>query len=143
MKIKIERLPYAKDIPLPYYITPHSSGMDLRSAVDCLLQKGEIKIVPCGFQIAIPPGYEGQIRARSGLSAKGIIVPNAPGTIDADYRGEVKVILANIGREDFQIRRGDRIAQLVIAPIVRAELEEGILDETERGEGGFGHSGME
>lgn len=143
MKIKIERLPYAKDIPLPSYTTPHSSGMDLRSAVDLLLKKGDIQVVPCGIRIAIPPGYEGQIRARSGLSAKGIIVPNAPGTIDADYRGEVKVILANIGKEDFQIKRGDRIAQLIIVPVVKVEWEEGELDETERGEGGFGHSGLE
>lgn len=143
MKIKIERLPYAKDIPLPSYITPHSSGMDLRSAVDCLLKKGDIQIVPCGIRMAIPPGYEGQIRARSGLSAKGIIVPNAPGTIDADYRGEVKVILANIGKDDFQIKRGDRIAQLIIVPVVKVEWEEGELDETKRGEGGFGHSGLE
>lgn len=143
MKIKIERLPYAQDIPLPSYITPHSSGMDLRSAVDCLLRKGEIRVIPCGIRIAIPPGYEGQVRARSGLAMKGIIVPNAPGTIDADYRGEVKVILANIGEEDFPIKRGDRIAQLVIAPVVRAEWEEGSLDETERGEGGFGHSGID
>lgn len=143
MKIKIERLPYAQDIPLPSYITPHSSGMDLRSAVDCLLKKGEIRVIPCGIRIAIPPGYEGQVRARSGLAMKGIIVPNAPGTIDADYRGEVKVILANIGEEDFPIKRGDRIAQLVIAPVVEAEWEEGSLDETERGEGGFGHSGID
>ncbi|MGB9798236.1 MAG: dUTP diphosphatase, partial [bacterium] len=125
------------------YITPHSSGMDLRSCVDCVLKKGEIKIIPCGIRIAIPRGFEGQIRARSGLAARGIIVPNAPGTIDADYRGEVKVILANIGSEEFEIKRGDRIAQLVFTKVVKAELEEGLLDETERGEGGFGHSGVE
>ncbi|MBC7328152.1 dUTP diphosphatase [bacterium] len=143
MKIRIERLPHAKDIPLPSYITPYSSGVDLRSAIDCTLKKGEIKVIPCGIKIAIPPGYEGQVRARSGLASKGIIVPNAPGTIDADYRGEVKVILANIGEEDFQIKRGDRIAQLVLARVERIEWEEGNLDETERGECGFGHSGLE
>lgn len=143
MKIRIERLPHAKDLPLPSYITPHSSGMDLRSTVDCLLKKGEIKVIPCGIRLAIPPGYEGQVRARSGLAVRGIIVPNAPGTIDADYRGEVKVILANIGEEEFLIRRGDRIAQLVVVPIVKVEWEEGELEETERGEGGFGHSGIE
>jgi len=142
MKIRIEQLPYAKDIPLPSYITSHSSGMDLRSALACLLKKGEIKVIPCGIRIAIPPGYEGQIRARSGLATRGIIVPNAPGTIDADYRGEVKVILANIGEEEFPIKRGDRIAQLVVVPIVKVEWEEGSLDETERGEDGFGHSGI-
>ncbi len=100
-------------------------------------------MIPCGIRIAIPPGYEGQVRARSGLAVRGIIVPNAPGTIDADYRGEVKVILANIGKEDFIIKRGDRIAQLVIVPLVKVEWEEGDLNETERGEGGFGHSGLE
>lgn len=142
MKVKIERLPHALDLPLPSYATEGAAGMDLRSAEDCLLRRGEIKVIPCGIKIALPPGYEGQIRARSGLASKGIIVLNSPGTVDPDYRGEIKVILANIGREDLQIRRGERIAQLVIAPFVKVEWEEGEVGMTSRGEGGLGHTGL-
>jgi dUTP pyrophosphatase len=135
----------AHDLPLPRYVTEHAAGMDLSAAVegDAVLVPGETKLIPTGFAIALPPGYEAQVRPRSGLAIKhGIGILNSPGTIDADYRGEVKIILTNFGKEDFVIRRGDRIAQLVIARHERAAWEEkGSLEETERGEGGFGHTG--
>ncbi len=144
--IKVQRLPGAEDLPLPQYATPHSSGMDLPAAVesDLTLQPGQRTLVPTGLRVAIPAGYEGQVRPRSGLALKcGISVPNAPGTIDADYRGELKVILINHGDEPFTIRRGDRIAQFVIMPVVRAELEEAAeLPDSSRSEGGFGHTGV-
>ncbi len=133
------------DVPLPAYATSGSSGMDLRAVVDAPLTiaPGETALVPCGIMVAIPDGFEGQVRPRSGLAAKhGIGVLNAPGTIDSDYRGEVKIILTNFGKAPFPVNRGDRIAQLVIAPVVRAEWTESAdLDGTVRGSGGFGHTG--
>lgn len=135
----------ADDLPLPQYATAHSAGMDICAAVegDFILKAGDTALIPTGFAIALPEGYEAQIRPRSGLAIKHqITVLNAPGTIDADYRGEVKVILTNFGKEDFIIRRGDRIAQMVIARYVRATWQQqDALDETARGTGGFGHTG--
>jgi len=130
---------------LPAPATPGSAGFDLAAAIEgeCVLQPAERMLVPTGFAIAVPEGYEAQIRPRSGLALRhGIVLPNAPGTIDSDYRGELKVILMNAGAEPFTLKRGDRIAQLVVAPVVRAEWREvSSLDETERGQGGFGHTG--
>jgi dUTP pyrophosphatase len=130
-------------VDLPAYATDGSSGMDIRAAEDKVLRPSETGLIATGFQLEIPPGYEAQVRPRSGLALKhGIGVLNSPGTIDADYRGEVKVILTNFGREDFVVRRGDRIAQLVVAPVVRATLlETDNLGDTGRGGGGFGHTG--
>ena len=145
-KVRICRRAGCEDVPAPRYMSGHAAGMDLCAACeqDVVLAPGEITLVPCGFAMALPAGFEAQIRPRSGLALRhGITVPNAPGTIDADYRGEVSVILANIGREAFVVRRGMRIAQMVIAPVSRAELTESDeLPDTERGEGGFGHTGM-
>jgi len=145
VRVAIARLPGARDLPLPRRATPGSAGYDLCAAVDAalLLAPGERALVPTGFAIAVPEGYEAQVRPRSGLALRhGIVLPNAPGTIDSDYRGEVKVILQNLGDAPFTIRRGDRIAQLVIAAVARAEWDErSELDDTPRGEGGFGHSG--
>ena len=133
------------DIPLPAYATDGSSGMDIRAAVEeeVIIPPNQTMLIPIGFYIEVPNGYEAQVRPRSGLAIKyGISVLNTPGTIDADYRGEVKVILTNFGKDNFVIRRGDRIAQLVIAPVIQAEWEEvPTLDETPRGAGGFGHTG--
>jgi dUTP pyrophosphatase len=132
-------------LPLPAYETAAAAGMDLPAAVkqDLTLAPGERALVPTGLAIALPDGYEAQVRPRSGLAARnGVTVLNTPGTIDADYRGEVKVILANLGNEDFTIERGMRIAQMVIAPVVQAVLQEAdTLPETARGEGGFGSTG--
>lgn len=132
------------DATLPEYHTIHSSGFDLCSAENTTLQTGECKLISTGIKMAIPVGYEAQIRPRSGLSLKkNIIVPNSPGTIDADYRGEVKIILSNIGKKDFKIEKGDRIAQCVICPVVQAKLiVKDSLSDTKRGEGGFGHTGI-
>jgi dUTP pyrophosphatase len=140
-------LPHAEGLPLPAYETAQAAGMDLRAAVPddapLVLRPGSRFPVPTGLAFALPPGFEGQVRPRSGLASKhGVTCLNTPGTIDADYRGEVKVILINLGEEDFVIRRGERIAQLVIAPVVQAawaEVES--LDETVRGAGGFGSTG--
>ena len=136
-----------EDVPLPEYATSHSAGVDLRAAVETpiALKPGDIIAVPTNLAIELPPNFEAQVRPRSGLALKhGITLPNTPGTIDADYRGEIKVILANIGREVFVVERGARIAQLVIAPITHVRWEEtDTLNETTRGEGGFGHSGLE
>jgi len=144
--VRVERLPGAQDIPLPQYQTDHASGMDLHAAVTepLVLQPGQTVLVPTGLRIAVPPGCEAQIRPRSGLALNhGIIVPNAPGTIDADYRGPLAVILHNVGSQPFTIRRGDRIAQMVIAPVCRVRLEVvPSLDDTPRGSGGFGHTGI-
>lgn len=136
------------DLPLPAPATPESAGLDLRAAVpgEIVLAPGERVLVPTGFAVAIPPGFEGQVRPRSGLALRhGITIPNAPGTIDSDYRGEVAVLLQNGGSEPFRLRRGERIAQLVIAPITFAELQEvpspDDLGTTERGSGGFGSTG--
>ncbi len=145
--IKIVRLPHNPDLPLPAYETALAAGMDLRAAppedAPITLRPMEREMVPTGLAFALPPGFEGQVRPRSGLAAKaGITCLNSPGTIDADYRGEVKVILINLGEEDFIIRRGDRIAQLVIAPVVQARWDEtDSLDATARGAGGFGSTG--
>lgn len=141
--IRLKRLPHGEGLPPPAYATAQAAGMDVVSAEELLLQPGERHAVATGFAIAIPAGYEVQVRPRSGLALKhGITCLNTPGTIDADYRGEVKVILANLGMEPFPIARGDRIAQLVPAPVQHAsfaEVEE--LDETARGVAGFGSTG--
>ena len=130
---------------LPAYATAHAAGMDLHAALAgrVMLKPGEIKLVPTGLALEIPQGFEGQVRPRSGLALKhGISIVNAPGTIDADYRGEVGVILINLGKQEFSIEPGDRIAQLVIAPVARARVREVLtLKATARGAGGFGHTG--
>ncbi len=141
--IKIEQIEEAKDLPLPKYMSENAAGMDLYASIneDLILNKGEILLIPTGIKIAIPVGYEAQIRPRSGLALNnGIVIPNSPGTIDADYRGEIKVILMNLGKNDFVIHRGDRIAQMIINKVEIIEWEIGCLDETKRGEGGFGHT---
>ncbi len=137
------------DLPLPVFATAGSVGADLCAAVekDVVIAPGERELIPTGFAIAIPAGYEGQVRPRSGLALRhGITLPNAPGTIDSDYRGEIRVILHNAGLIPFVVRRGERIAQLVISPVVRPVFEEvedpGALGETGRSDGGFGHTGM-
>ncbi|MEN3001037.1 MAG: dUTP diphosphatase [Armatimonadota bacterium] len=145
VRVAIWRAPEALDLPLPSYHTPGSAGVDLYAAIEepIVLQPGERRLIPTGIRIALPPGYEAQIRPRSGLALQhGIGMVNSPGTIDSDYRGEIGVILINWGSEPFTIRRGDRIAQLVVAPVARIEWEERAqLPESERGEGGFGHTG--
>lgn len=149
MKIRFscELLPHARDLPLPAYETPESAGMDIRAAISepFILHPGERALIPTGLKIALPPGTEAQIRPRSGLAYRnGITMLNAPGTIDSDYRGEVKVLAVNHGTDPFTVERGDRIAQMVIAPVIRAELlQVESLEETERGEGGFGSTGKE
>ena len=146
--LKIKRLRPNSDLPLPSYKTEFAAGMDLRAAVPehepFVLKPGSRHAVPTGLACALPVGFEGQVRPRSGLALKaGVTCLNTPGTIDADYRGEVKVILINLGEEDFTIRRGDRIAQLVIAPVIQAGWREvASLDETARGAGGFGSTGQ-
>jgi dUTP pyrophosphatase len=145
--VPITRLPHGEGLPLPAYETAQAAGMDLRAAVPddepLTLRPGSRFPVPTGLAFALPPGFEGQVRPRSGLAFKhGVTCLNSPGTVDADYRGEVKVILINHGEEDFVIRRGERIGQLIIAPVVQAvwaEVES--LDETVRGAGGFGSTG--
>jgi dUTP pyrophosphatase len=145
--VPIRRLASNPDLPLPAYETAGAAGMDLRAAVPAaepiVLRPGDRASVPTGLAFALPEGFEGQVRPRSGLAARhGVTQVNTPGTIDSDYRGEVKVIVINLGEEDFTIRRGDRIAQLVIAPVTRAEWSEvESLDETARGAGGFGSTG--
>ncbi len=132
-------------LALPAKMTPLSAGFDLAAAVreNTILQPGEIRLIPCGFCMALPAGYEAQVRPRSGLSSKhGITLINTPGTIDADYRGEVRVPLVNLGKQPFTIERGMRIAQMVIVPVPEIQLVEvEALDETNRGAGGFGHTG--
>jgi dUTP pyrophosphatase len=132
-------------LPLPRYETALAAGMDLRADIagERLLRPLERTVVPTGLAIAIPPGYEGQVRPRSGLALKhGVTLLNAPGTIDADYRGEVQVILVNLSQDSFTLRRGDRIAQLIVAPVTAVELQEvAVLEDTPRGEGGFGSTG--
>lgn len=141
--VKILRLPNGEGLPLPAYESEHAAGMDLRAAEDAILPPAGRALVATGFAIALPHGFEAQVRPRSGLAAKhGVTVLNAPGTIDADYRGEVKVILINHGADAFAIKRGDRIAQMVVAPVTRVTLAEAAsLSETERGVGGFGSTG--
>jgi len=144
--VQITRVPEsAGDIPLPVYATEGSAGMDICASVEgeVILEPGQTALIPSGFAIALPKGYEAQVRPRSGLAIKHQVgILNAPGTIDSDYRGEVKVILTNFGSKSFVVRRGDRIAQMVIARYARVAWEERDgLDETERGSGGFGHTG--
>lgn len=145
--LPVVQLPHAQGLPLPAYETPLAAGMDLRAAVaedaPLTLQPMARAMVPTGLAFAVPAGFEAQVRPRSGLAAKaGVTCLNTPGTIDADYRGEVKVILINLGEEDFIIRRGDRIAQLVVAPVASAAWRPVTsLDETARGAGGFGSTG--
>jgi dUTP pyrophosphatase len=145
LRIAIARKPGAEDLPLPSRATTGASGYDLRAAVegDVVIAPGDRVLVPTGFSIAVPQGYEAQVRPRSGLAREhGLLLPNAPGTIDSDYRGELMVIVMNAGERPYTIRRGDRIAQLVIAPVVTADWDEvPALDATERGAGGFGHTG--
>lgn len=142
---QIKRLPHNQDLPLPRYMTEHSAGMDLHAAVNdrTVIPPGEWRLIPTGLAIALPDGYEAQVRPRSGLALKqGVSILNTPGTVDADYRGEVGVILMNHSKQDLVIRRGDRIAQMIINKIERIEFEEvPELTETERGAGGFGHTG--
>ncbi len=143
--ISVTRLPHAQDLALPAYATEHSAGMDLLAAVKepVTLETGERALIPTGLSIALPNGYEAQIRPRSGLALKnGVSLVNAPGTIDADYRGEIGVIVINFGWEPFTIERGMRIAQMVIAPYTRAQFSEVVeLPSSERGDGGFGSTG--
>lgn len=141
--VAVKRLPHFEGLELPRYATDGAAGMDVLAAEDVMLRVGDRHAVATGLAFAIPPGFEIQVRPRSGLALKhGITVPNTPGTIDSDYRGELKVILINHGAEPFAIRRGDRVAQLVLAPVTRASwLEVDELDRTVRGEGGFGSTG--
>ncbi len=145
LRVRIARRPGTEDLPLPTQATAGSAGYDLHAAVEseARLRPGERALIPTGVSIAVPEGYEAQIRPRSGLALEhGIVLPNSPGTIDSDYRGELKVILCNTGEKAFTVRRGDRIAQLVISPVLRADWEEvPSLEATPRGAGGFGHSG--
>ncbi|ACV63918.1 deoxyuridine 5'-triphosphate nucleotidohydrolase Dut [Desulfofarcimen acetoxidans DSM 771] len=145
LKVRVTRLRNAQGLSLPEYMSKGASGMDIYAAVNepVVFLPGEIKLIPTGLAIAVPEGWEAQIRPRSGLALKhGITVVNSPGTIDADYRGEIKVILANTGQSTFTVNRGDRIAQMVFQAVCMAQWEVvDSLDETERGAGGFGHTG--
>ncbi len=148
VKIKFQRVSDEfNNIPLPKYETEGSAGMDIRAAVaePFVLKAGQVGLIPTGLRIEIPAGYEIQVRPRSGLALKhGIGLLNSPGTIDSDYRGEIKIILFNFGSEDFVINSGERIAQLILAKVYRADVtESSSLSDTERGEGGFGHTGIE
>jgi dUTP pyrophosphatase len=146
VEIRIHRLPHAQGLPLPTYATDGAAGADLCAAVESevVLAPGERAAVPTGLMVEIPGGYEGQVRPRSGLAIKaGLTIVNAPGTIDSDYRGELKVLMVNLGSEPFSIRRGDRIAQLLIAPVTRAVfVESDDLSDSDRGQGGFGSTGV-
>ena len=141
--VAIRQLGHGEGLPLPAYETPGAAGMDLRAAEDMTLKPGARCLMPTGIAIALPEGFEAQVRPRSGLAVKhGVTVLNAPGTVDCDYRGEIKVPLINLGEADFIIHRGDRIAQMVIAPVVRIAWRQVVLlEETTRGDGGFGSSG--
>lgn len=145
VRLPVERLAAARDLPLPRYQTQGAVGLDLRAAVEAplVLAPGARALVPAGIRIAVPSGWEAQVRPRSGLAREhGVTVLNAPGTIDQDYRGQVAVLLVNLGQEPFTVTRGERVAQLVLAPVGRAELVEvEALDETARGAGGFGSTG--
>ena len=143
ISVQIKQLENGHGLPLPSYETPGAAGLDLRAAEEATLSPGQRLLMPTGLAIALPDGYEAQVRPRSGLAVKhGVTVLNAPGTIDSDYRGEIKVPLINLGQADFVISRGDRIAQMVIAPVTRIDWEPTqALDETSRGHGGFGSSG--
>ena len=144
IRIQISRLPHGEGLPLPSYATPGAAGLDIVAAEDLDLAPGQRHAVATGFRVAIPVGFEIQVRPRSGLAFNhGIGVPNAPGTIDSDYRGELKVLLINHGEEPFPIRRGERIAQIVPAAVTFAAFEEvDELDDTDRGHGGFGSTGQ-
>jgi len=143
--LKVHRRPGTEDLPLPQYMTAHSAGLDIYAANDepVTIAPGDVKLIPTGLYLEIPPGHEGQVRARSGLALRhGLMLPNAPGTIDADYRGELQVILGNCGREPYTIARGMRFAQLVIKKVEHVQvLEVGELADSQRGAGGFGHTG--
>ena len=146
VRIRIRRLDSCKDVPLPEYETEGASGMDLRAAVEgkIVLNPGEVRLIPTGLVVSIPRGYEAQIRPRSGLALKyGVGMVNSPGTIDSDYRGEIGLIMINWGQAPFVIQRGDRVAQMVISKVTRAEFSEvNDLESTKRGKKGFGHSGV-
>jgi dUTP pyrophosphatase len=144
IKIQIARLPHGEGLPLPSYATPGAAGMDVVAAEDIDLEPGQRHAVATGFRVAIPEGYEIQVRPRSGLAFKhGVTVPNTPGTIDSDYRGELKVLMINHGRDPFAVRRGERIAQLVPAAVTLAAFDEvDELEDTHRGHGGFGSTGQ-
>jgi len=147
VEVRVKRLPHGADLPLPEYQSPHAAGLDLLAAVPAdaplTLAQGARALVPTGLAIALPPGTEAQVRPRSGLAARsGVTVLNTPGTIDADYRGEIQVVLINLGDAPFTVTRGMRIAQLVVAPVLRVRLSEtDALDDTTRGAGGFGSTG--
>ena len=143
IRIQIARLPHGEGLPLPAYATPGAAGMDVVAAEDLDLMPGQRHAVATGFKVAIPDGYEIQVRPRSGLAFKhGVTVPNTPGTIDSDYRGELKILMINHGPDPFPVRRGERIAQLVPAAVTKAGFDEVTeLDDTERGVGGFGSTG--
>ena len=147
VRVEITRERHAFDLPLPQPATPAAAGVDLRAAVSerVRILPGERRLIPTGWRIALPRGFEAQVRPRSGLALRhGIVIPNAPGTIDADYRGEIQVILWNAGADVFDIERGDRIAQLVVAPVTLPEWAEvEALGESGRGSGGFGHTGID
>lgn len=144
--VSIALTPQGRELGVPEYATELSAGMDLMAAIpgEIILEPGARRLIPTGIHIGLPPGYEAQVRPRSGLALKeGLAILNSPGTIDADYRGQVQVILANLGHEPVYIQRGQRIAQLVVAPVSRVEWQlREELDDTERGEGGFGHTGQ-
>ena len=146
IEVRVRRLPHAEDLPLPGYATAGAAGADLRAAVENVLtiEPGDREAVPTGLVVEIPEGYEGQVRPRSGLALKsGLTVVNAPGTIDSDYRGELKVLLVNLGSTTATISRGARVAQLVIAPVTQARFSEAVeLSASERGDGGFGSTGV-
>lgn len=145
--IQYVRLSHGSDLPIPSYETDSAAGMDIRAALKdaVVIKPGDRMLIPAGFKIALPPGFEAQIRPRSGLAIRnGITMLNSPGTIDADYRGEVKIIVINHGKEPFTINHGDRIAQMVIAPVVQVAVREvDSLAETDRGDGGFGSTGVQ
>lgn len=145
VKVKVMRKQGCEDVPLPKYMSDTASGMDLFAAVEkeVMLEHSEIKLIPTGIHIELPIGYEAQVRPRSGLALKyGLTIVNTPGTIDSDYRGEIGIIMCNLGKERFIVERGMRIAQLVIQPVIRADLVEvEHLEESNRGGGGFGHTG--
>jgi len=145
ISIQVKKLPGCDDIPLPRYMTEHAAGMDIYAAVDCtvVLQPGKRALIPTGIAIALPLGYEAQIRPRSGLAVKhGVTLLNTPGTIDSDYRGEIKIIMINHGEKPFSVGRGDRIAQMVLHRVLRSEwLTVSELPDTDRNDGGFGHTG--
>ena len=146
VRVAVQRVPGTEDLPLPAYETAHAAGMDLRAAVEAplTLEPGARALVPTGLHLALPPGTEAQVRPRSGLALRhGLSMVNTPGTIDADYRGEVCVLLINHGAEPYTVQRGERIGQLVVAPVLRATLDVvDTLDTTPRGAGGFGHTGV-